>query len=444
MADILVVDDDPSIARAFERFLKYDHHDFRIASSAEAGLRFLAERLPDLVFMDVRMPGLDGLQALPMMRAEYPTVDVVIMTAHGTSQTSIDAMRAGAFDLLPKPLDVEALRAIISKVTTAQRVRSKMSVQSETWDVPTDEAPALVGATPAMLEVFKLIGRLATLDVPALVVGERGTGKRSIVAAIHENSSRSGQPLTLIDGQGPDAERDVQRLRDREFTGTVHVQHVEALVTRDQMRLASLLADPAGSLPMRVIGSSDLDLAPLAETNEFHRDLYERLGVITITLPPLRERRDDIPLLVNVLLRRLSREIGRTIQGIDSAVMQLFREHSWPANIAELSSVLRRSGILSSTGVISADDLGDSLTARRQSVRRTGDATLAKATRDALRERLAAGGESDSSPYHDVVSVVEETMVAEALDITGGNQVKAAELLGVNRTTLRKRAQHSE
>lgn len=442
MADILVVDDDPSIARAFERFLKYDRHEFRIASSAEAGLRMLAERLPDLVFMDVRMPGLDGLEALPMMRADYPSVDVVIMTAHGTSQTSIDAMRAGAFDLLAKPLDVEVLRAIISKVTAAQRLRAKMSVQSETWDVPTDEAPALVGATPAMLEVFKLIGRLATLDVPALVVGERGTGKRSIVASIHENSSRRDQPLTVIDGQGPDAERDVQRLRDREFTGTVHVQHVEALVTRDQMRLASLLADPAGPLPMRVIGSSELDLSPLADSGEFHRDLYERLAVITIQLPPLRDRRDDIPLLVNVLLRRLSREIGRTIQGADSAVMQLFREHSWPANIAELSSVLRRSGILSSTGVISADDLGDSLTSRRQSVRRTGDATLAKATREALRERLAAGG--DRSPYHDVVGVVEETMVAEALDITGGNQVKAAEMLGVNRTTLRKRAQAAD
>ncbi len=182
----------------------------------------------------------------------------------------------------------------------------------------------------------------------------------------------------------------------------------------------------------------------LAEQGEFQRELYDELGVITLRLPPLRERRDDIPKLVEVLLRRLSRETGRSIQGIDSTVAKMFREHSWPANISELASVIRRAGILSSTGIISAWDLGDALTARRQSVRRTGDSSLAKATRDALRERLAAGAEPDGSPYHDVVAVVEETMVAEALDITGGNQVKAAELLGVNRTTLRKRAQQND
>jgi len=441
MADILVVDDDPSIARAFERFLKYERHEFRIASSAEAGLRMLGERLPDLVFMDVRMPGLDGLKALPMMRAKYPSVDVVIMTAHGTSQTSIDAMRAGAFDLLAKPLDVEMLRAIIQKVTAAQNVRAKMAAAGE---VPADETPALVGGTPAMLEVFKLIGRLATIDVPALVVGERGTGKRSIVAAIHENSARRSQPLTLIDCHGPDASADVQRLCDQAFTGTVHLLHVEALVSRDQLRLSALLRDHAGALPMRLIASSELDLAPLVEQGEFNRELYDELAVITLRLPPLRERRDDIAPLVDVLIRRLSRETGRQIQGIDSKVAKMFREHSWPANISELASVIRRAGILSSTGVISTDDLGDSLSARRQSVRRTGDSALAKATREALRERLAAGGDSGGSAYHDVVSVVEETMVAEALDITAGNQVKAAELLGVNRTTLRKRAQQGD
>jgi DNA-binding NtrC family response regulator len=311
-------------------------------------------------------------------------------------------------------------------------------------DVPAGETPALVGNTPAMLEVFKLIGRLATIDVPALVIGERGTGKRSIVAAIHDNSARRSEALTLIDCHGPDASAEVQRLCDKAFTGTVHLVHVEALVARDQLRLAALLRDHAGALPMRLIASSELDLAPLVEQGEFNRELYDELAVITLRLPPLRERRDDIAPLVEVLIRRLSREIGRVIQGIDSKVAKMFREHSWPANISELASVIRRAGILSSTGVISVEDLGDSLSARRDSVRRIGDSALAKATREALRERLAAGGDPAGSPYHDVVSVVEETMVAEALDITGGNQVKAAELLGVNRTTLRKRAQHNE
>lgn len=437
MADILVIDDDQSIARAFERFLKHDKHEFRIASSAEEGLRLLGERTPDLVFLDVRMPGLDGLQALPMMRTQYPAADVVIMTAHGSSQTSIDAMRAGAFDLLAKPLDVEQLRAIIGKVTAAQAVRMKVAATSEADEF---EGSALVGDSPAMLDVFKLIGRLATLDVPALVVGERGTGKRMVVAAIHGNSPRNDAPLTVIDCAGPDLAAELQPLLERSLTGTVQLAGIEALSLREQARLAVLLRDHSGPPPARVIASTSLDLSELVDRGEFNRELFEDLAVITLQLPALRERRDDIPLLVDFLLRRLSRELGRPVQGVDTTVMRQFREHSWPGNIAELANVLRRAGILSSTGVITADDLGDSLTVRRSAVRRGGDTGLARAAKEALRERLASPAGPDASAYHDVVSIVEEALVQEALDITDGNQVKAADLLGVNRTTLRKKA----
>lgn len=441
MADILVIDDDQSIARAFERFLKHDRHEFRTASSAEEGLRLLGERVPDMVFLDVRMPGLDGLQALPMMRAQYPVADVIIMTAHGSSKTSIDAMRAGAFDLLAKPLDVEQLRSIITKVTAAQAVRTKVAAAGEADEF---ESSALVGDSPAMREVFKLIGRLATLDVPALVVGERGTGKRMVVEAIHVNSARRDCSLHVIDCAGPDLSAELRPLIDRALTGTVQLTGVEALTPRDQARLAVLLRDHSGAPPARVIASTSLDLAELVDRGEFNRELFEDLAVITLQLPPLRERRDDIPLLVNFLLRRLTRELGRPVQGIDAIVAKQFHEHPWPGNIAELSNVLRRAGILSSTGVITADDLGDSLTVRRNSVRRGGDSGLARAAREALRERLAAPSSPDASAYHDVVSTVEEALVQEALDITDGNQVKAADLLGVNRTTLRKKAHVGE
>ncbi len=440
MADILVIDDDQSIARAFERFLKHDKHEYRVASSAEEGLRLLAERVPDLVFLDVRMPGVDGLQALPMMRAQYPAADVVIMTAHGNSKTLIEAMRAGAFDLLPKPLDVDQLRGIIGKVTAAQAVRAKVAAAGEADEF---EGSALVGDSPAMLDVFKLIGRLATLDVPALVAGERGTGKRMVVAAIHSNSARAGSPLTVIDCGGPDLADEMQPLVDRMLTGTVHLSNVDALPARDQSRLAALLRDRSSVQPARLIASTGLDLAELVDRTEFNRDLFEELAVITLHLPALRERRDDIPLLVSFLLRRLSRELGRSVQGVDAAVTRQFREHSWPGNIAELSNVLRRAGILSSTGVITPDDLGDSLSVRRDSVRRSSDSSLARAAREALRERLATAAGPDASAYHDVISVVEDALVQEALDITDGNQVKAAELLGVNRTTLRKKALHA-
>lgn len=436
MADILVIDDDQAIARAFERFLTLERHEFRIAGSAEEGLRLLSERVPNLIFLDVRMPGLDGLQALPLIREQCPDADVVIMTGHSSSQTSIDAMRAGAFDLLIKPLGLDQLRAIIARVIAAQQVRARLQARPLASDVAD---VGLVGESPAMHAVFKTIGRLATVDVPALIVGERGTGKRVVVATIHANSPRSGEPLTVIECRGPGGPEELQAVLNRSVTGTVQLATVEAMPLREQARLAAALRDTTAPLRARVLASTEMDLAALVEQGDFNRDLYEAIAVVTVRLPPLRERRDDIPLLVDVLLRRLSAELGRTIRGVDGHVEQRFREHSWPANIIELSNVLRRAAILSATDVITIDDLGDSLTTQPRPPR-LADSDLARAARAALASRLAAGVGPDESAYHLVVSEVEEVLVQEALNITQGNQVKAAELLGVNRTTLRKRA----
>jgi DNA-binding NtrC family response regulator len=440
MADILVIDDDLSIARAFERFLTHEQHSFRIAGGAEEGLRLIAERVPNLIFMDVRMPGLDGIQALPMFREHCPDADVVIMTAYSSSQTSIDAMRAGAFDLLIKPLGLEQLKAIIARVLEAQRVRVKL-VDSPVAAVDED-TPSLVGESPQMHAVFKMIGRLATLDVPALVTGERGTGKRVVVATIHANSPRRDQPLTVIDCRGPEADAELRSVLEGAVTGTVHLAAVEALSVGNQTRLAAVLR-PGQTLKVRLMASTEMDLADLVERGEFNQELREAIAVVTLRLPPLRERRDDIPLLVEILLRRLSSELGRHVRGVNGQVQKLLREHPWPANIIELSNVLRRAAILSATDVITVDDLGDGLSVQRQPARRLTDTELGRAAREALTSRLAAGVAPNESPYHDVVTVVEEALVQEALDITKGNQLKAAELLGVNRTTLRKRASGS-
>lgn len=435
MADLLVIDDDPSMARAFELFLSREGHQFRVAGSAEEGLRLLAERTPDLVFLDVRMPGLDGLQALPIIRERWPETDVVIMTAYGNSQTSIDAMRAGAFDLLVKPLDLDHLRATIRRVLDAQRVRSQLAGRP----APTEEGAAgLVGDSPAMHEVFKTIGRLATVDVPALVRGERGTGKRLVVAAIHANSARRDQPLTVIDCASS-AGDELDALVAGRLTGTVQLASVEALALRDQARVVTALRPGGTPAPARVVASTEWDLAPLVEQGDFSRELFEALSVVTVQLPPLRERRDDIPVLVDVLLQRLSAEVGRTIRGVDPQVEARFREHPWRANIIELANVLRRAAILGSTDVITLADLGDSL-ASQPHTPRAGLSELARAAKAALHERLSTGGSPTQSVYHSVVGEVEEVLVQEALEMTGGNQVKAADLLGVNRTTLRKRA----
>src|SRR4051812_24343224 len=238
MADILVVDDDQSIATAFEHFLRFEGHECRLASNAEDAVRLIAERQPTLIMMDIRMPGVDGLQALRDIRSRFPGVYVVMMTGYGTSQTSIDAIREGAYDYLTKPLDLDELREVIRKALATQQA-------SDITAVPGADAgpqPALVGETAAMREVYKVIGRLAAIDVPALVVGEHGTGKQLVVATIHDNSPRRDRPFVSIDCAAvPEAALEAE-LFDR-ATGTVHLAGIEALTLSLQARLARALSD---------------------------------------------------------------------------------------------------------------------------------------------------------------------------------------------------------
>jgi DNA-binding NtrC family response regulator len=446
MAEILVVDDDQSIATAFERFLRHEGHECTIASDAQDAMRLVGERDPDLVVMDIRMPGVDGLQALQQLRNRYPDLYVVMMTAYGTSQTSIDAIRAGAFEYLTKPFDLEQLRTVIHRALAARRGREQASVDGAN----TQQAQVrLVGDVPAMQEVYKMIGRLATNDVPALVVGERGTGKELVVATIHDNSPRRDRPFVTLDcATLPEDAMQLELFAPG--TGTLHLASVHALPRSLQVRLLRAIGEdrsrsgPPAPIKARVIASTDQDLAALVETGSFSRELYEMLSVIRIELPPLRERREDIPVLVRCFIQRFNDELNRAVRGVDDEVLQRFQEHDWPGHVGELQSVVKRACIVSRGDVITMDDIGGSLSDRRFPGRQDAESALCRAVRIALQERLveAATGDTPSS-FHEIVSLVEATLVKEALTITNGNQVKASELLGVNRATLRKKAHDS-
>jgi DNA-binding NtrC family response regulator len=432
------VDDDQSVATAFERFLRHEGHSCLLASNAEDALRMVDERRPALAFMDVRMPGVDGLQALKTLRGRYPDVYVVIMTAHGTSQTSIDAMRAGAFEYVNKPLDLDELRAVIRHALSAKAGLPDASAL-------THPRLALVGDSAAMQEVFKLIGVLAANDVPALVTGERGTGKELVVATIHDNSARREQPFVTIDcaNLAPDA---VDLELARVETGFVHLAGVHALPRPAQMRVLRMLRDEAGrSVPrvparIRVVASTDRDLIAAVQEGSFSLELQELLAVITVRLAPLRDRREDIPPLVRHFIQRFNEELSRNITGVDDATLRRLSEHGWAGNAAELESVLKRACIVARGDVITLADLGDSLSGGRALGRQGAESALARAARTTLHERLVEASGGGVSLYHDIVEVVETALVDEALIVTNGNQVKASELLGVNRATLRKKA----
>jgi DNA-binding NtrC family response regulator len=439
MADILVVDDEESIATAFRRFLEDEGHAFRIASSADEGLRLIAARPPNVAFIDVRMPGRDGVQALREIRARFPQVYVVMMTAYGTSQTSIDAIRTGAFDYLTKPLDLDVIRTVIAKALAAQQVRDASEEPAGA-----DAAAArvrLIGEAPAIHEVYKMIGRLATNDVPALILGERGTGKELIARTIHDSSGRSSGPFVILDCDSM-PEPALQAALLARDGGSVYISAIERMPALLQSRLTRALTSDRtgdGAAHPRVFAASESDLAEALRSGALRRELHDVLSVITLRLPPLRERRGDIPLLVRHFMQRLNDELSRSIRGMDDQVLRRLQDHPWPGNVGELERVVKRACIVARGDVITTDEIADSLT-DSQFDREDVESTLSQAARTALHERLVDRSPLRSStPFHDIIDLVESTLVREALTITNGNQVKAADILGVNRATLRKK-----
>jgi DNA-binding NtrC family response regulator len=438
MADILVVDDEQSIATAFERFLRDEGHRCRIASSGDDALRLMEDRSPDMVFMDVRMPGRSGLEGLQEIRRRFPDVQVVIMTAYGSSQTSIDAIRGGAFDYLSKPLDLDELRTVIGKALAAQRVRSAAAGGVEAG---VTQGVRLVGETAAIREVYKLIGRIATTDAPALVVGERGTGKQLVTRTIHDNSRRREAPFVSIDC-AISRESAIEAALLASEAGTLHLASVERLPLPLQTTVTGLVtADHASqrTTAPRVIASSEHELAEETRSGAFSRELYDALSVIVVRLSPLRDRRDDIPLLVHYFIGRFNNELSRSIKGVDPDVWRRLQQHQWPGNIGELERAIKRACIIARSDVITLDEIGEALAESRFD-RSEVESALSRTVRTALHERLLErSGARPSLPFHDIVDLVELTLVDEALAITKGNQVKAAEILGVNRATLRKK-----
>jgi DNA-binding NtrC family response regulator len=301
---------------------------------------------------------------------------------------------------------------------------------------------ALIGDHPAMREVYKLIGRLATNDVPALIVGERGTGKGLIVSTLHDSGSRRGRPLLVIDCAHPNP-----TLEEDLFApgiGTVHLENVESLPLPLQVRLGRALSNPGRApgrpLEARVIASTDRDLADAVASGSFSRELLDAVALITIRLPPLRERREDIPLLIRYFVQRFNVELNRTIKGVDEPTLRRLQDHAWPGNVGQLERVLKHGAIVARGDVITSDDVG-SLTDTRFQRGGGAESALGRAVRSALHDRLVdASSAPSASAFHDIVDLVETTLVKEALAITNRNQVKAADLLGVNRSTIRKKA----
>jgi two-component system nitrogen regulation response regulator GlnG len=459
MPVLLVIDDEPSILYAFRRLFVEPEFTLLTARSAAEGIALVPSHRPDVVILDLQLPdmtGLDGFQRIRQLDSKTP---VIFITGHGTTATAIEAIKLGGFDYLFKPLDLDQLSELIDRAYRISRLMRVPAVVAgdEPVEGPSD---ALVGRCAAMQEVYKSIGRVAPQHVNVLILGESGTGKELVARAIYHHSHRASGPFLAINcaaipetlleaelfGHEKGAFTGADRLRIGKFEqcngGTLFLDEVGDMTPMTQAKMLRLLqeqqferlgSDRTIHTDVRLIAATNHPLDQLAADGRFRSDLYYRLSVFTIRLPPLRERGDDLPLLVEHFLHQFSRELGKEVQTVDSAALKLLTNYPWPGNVRELQSVLKQSLLCATGPVLVADFLPAFLHA---------DEPASASTRafhfgdwdQFIADRLAAGSEN---LYAEAGSLTDHHLLQRVLEHTEGNQMQAARILGISRPTLR-------
>jgi len=462
MSKILIADDEHGICQAFTRMLELEGHEALIASNGKQALALVREAGPDAVFLDVQMPGMDGLEALRQIRAEQPEIPIIVMTAYGTVQTAMEAMQLGAFDYLGKPVELTQIRQLLKRAlipTDSQDVREAESTG--------DGRPALIGQSAAMQEIFKLMGLLTGNDMTVLITGESGVGKELVARGIHDHSPRSKAPFVAVNcaaipeqlleselfghEKGAFTGATLQRRGRIESAagGTLFLDEIGELSLPLQSKLLRLLQERTFervgsvtplSVQARVIAATNRVLEDEVDAGHFREDLYHRLNLVRLEIPPLRRRLEDIPALASQFLHAANRELGKNLKDLDAAAWERLQRYDWPGNVRELENLVRRSALKARGGVLTLHDLDLPEAPSAQPIlNQTSAKDLAEAARHALVTQGTSGASTTHNLFRSIVGLVETSLVDEALRLTDGNQVAASRLLGINRTTLRKK-----
>jgi two-component system nitrogen regulation response regulator GlnG len=459
---ILIADDEDSLRWVLEKGLRQAGYEVTSVKDGPGAIQASEAEPFDLVFLDVRMPGVDGLAVLARLRELRPEATVVVMTAHGTMDTAIQAMQRGAYDYLAKPFDLDEVVLLAERALAARRltqeVRQLKSGLQEVW-----EFGAIIGRHPRMQEVYKTIGRIASTDVTVLLRGESGTGKELVARAVHHYSRRAGRPFVAVSGaaipatllesemfgheRGAFTDAKERKLGKLELAhgGTLYLDEVGDMPIELQTKLLRALQERTiervgGTdtirIDVRVLAATNRDLEALMKEGRFREDLYYRLNVVTLHLPPLRERRRDIPLLVEHFLAKYAGELGE--RGVAPEALDRLVGHAWPGNVRELENVIQRAMVMATGGVILPEHLPIGPVSAAASV--AVDATLEEAIERKLVECVRGLREHASANLYDLMlGLVEKPLLRAVLRETGGNQVRAAQILGINRNTLRKK-----
>jgi len=465
METILVIDDDRTILEMIAAALEDEEVEVLTATDAEDGLARIRNDEPDVVLLDIMLPELSGLEAFQKIRHLDSKLPTIFITGSGNSDTAIEAMKLGAYDYLLKPLDLKNVRDV---VTQALKIRRMMKVEVGVRQAvsPDDKGDHMIGRSKPMQEVFKAIGRVASQDVTVLIEGESGTGKELVARAIYQHSKRNEKPFLAINcaaipenlleselfghEQGAFTGGDRRRIGKFEQCsgGTIFLDEIGDMPATLQSKILRLLQDQTFErvggnetikTDVRLIAATNCDLQEMVEEGTFREDLYYRLNVFPICLPPLREREDDLVLLIEHFLAQYNRDLDKSVEGIAPDALKLLQSYRWPGNIREVQSVIRQAiiqtpGPVITTEFLPKDSCDDMLENDDSCVSLSGDngGEFAKFV-----DRLFQQESEDM--YAQTVEYVERYLLTRVLQETGGNQSQAAKMLGITRGSLRNK-----
>jgi two-component system nitrogen regulation response regulator GlnG len=458
VSSILIVDDDQHLRQSFEKILVEDGHTVSIAPTGETGLAMMRLRAPDLIILDVRLPGMNGLETFQAIHKLDPKLPVIIMTAFGTTETAIEATKMGAFDYVLKPFEIPEMLTLIERALEAGRfMRSRVEMDVAPQAAAVD---ALIGRSSSMQEVYKAIGRAAPTQATVLIRGESGTGKELAARAIYQHSLRTDKPFLVINCVAiPDTllvselfgyekgaftgavNRRVGKI-EQAHGGTVFLDEIGDMPLSIQAKILRLLQERSierlggrETIPVdvRIIAATNRDLEKALTEGRFREDLYYRLKVVTVTMPPLRERMGDLPLLADYFLARLSREMGMSNPGVTEEAKLELASYGWPGNVRELANTIQKALIFSRGCPIGPEDASHAIRGD-QTFNLPSDEVTNQAIRQWIRASLTSGrGDNKFDALMDHFAGI---LIAEALNLTGGNRSRAAKLLGLSRPTL--------
>jgi nitrogen regulation protein NR(I) len=462
MPKLLIIDDEPGILYSLRASLENDRTAVVTAPTARQGLAAAARDKPDAVLLDVRLPDMSGLDAFDQLKKLDARLPVVIMTAHGSTDTAIEATKRGAFEYLLKPVDLHQVEEIVRKAFELRRIQATPTVygEPEEVDLAAPGTDPIIGRSPGMHEVYKAIGRFAGQDVSVLILGESGTGKELVARALYQHSTRADGPFLAINcaaipeslleselfGHEKGAFTGADRKRIGKFEqadgGTLFLDEIGDMSPATQAKVLRVLQDQqfervGGNetikTDVRVVAATNQNLDALAAAGKFRQDLLYRLNSFTILLPPLRERGGDILLLVNHFLGSANRSLGKNVRAVDPAALAALEAHPWPGNVRELQNAVRY-GVVHAVGdVLTVDCLPASVRGQTPARAETSLDVLS------LVADLLRVGSTDI--YRQVTQAVDRAILTAVLDHSRGNQSQASELLGISRTTLRAKLQ---